>query len=67
MALALAIVATGVALLAPQAQALSAAKRRVADSVPGIPGLPTGVPAAATAPEPALPEPSSAEWPFPSD
>jgi hypothetical protein len=40
---------------------------RVADSVPGIPGLPTGVPAAATAPEPALPEPSSAEWPFPSD
>ena len=41
--------------------------RRVADSVPGIPGLPTGVPAAATAPEPALPVPLSDEWPFPSD
>jgi hypothetical protein len=66
-ALALAIIATGLALLVPQAQALSAAKIRVADSVPGIPGLPTGVPAAATAPEPALPEPSSAEWPFPSN
>jgi hypothetical protein len=25
------------------------------------------VPAAATAPEPALPEPSAGEWPFPSD
>jgi predicted esterase len=41
--------------------------RRIADSQPGIPGLPTGVPAAATAPEPSLPEPSSSEWPFPSD
>ena len=54
------------ALLAPNALAISKA-HRVADSVPGIPGLPTGVPAAATAPEPALPEPSSSEWPFPSD
>jgi len=66
-ALALAISATLVALLPAQAGALSAAKRRLADSVPGIPGLPTGVPAAATAPEPALPEPANAEWPFPSD
>jgi hypothetical protein len=41
--------------------------RQLADSVPGIPGLPTGAPAAATAPEPALPEPSSSQWPFPSN
>lgn len=40
---------------------------RVADSVPGIPGLPTGVPPAATAPLPALPEPTHAQWPFPDD
>jgi hypothetical protein len=40
---------------------------RLADSAPGIPGLPSGVPAAATAPEPALPQPSNAEWPFPND
>ena len=46
--------------------AASGASRR-ADSVPGIAGLPTGVPAAATAPEPALPEPSNSEWPFPSN
>jgi hypothetical protein len=45
----------------------SANARQLADSVPGIPGLPTGVPAAATAPVPSLPEPSTAEWPFPSD
>jgi hypothetical protein len=38
-----------------------------ADSVHGIPGLPTGVPAAATAAEPVLPEPTSGEWPFPND
>ncbi len=41
--------------------------RQLADSVPGIPGLPTGVPAAATTPEPALPEPSSSQWPFPNN
>ena len=35
------------------------ASSRRADSAPGIAGLPSGVPAAATAPEPALPEPSS--------
>jgi predicted esterase len=54
------------ALLAPSALAINKA-HQVADSVPGIPGLPTGVPAAATASEPALPEPSSSEWPFPSN
>ena len=54
------------AALAP-ASAFATAVDRVADSVPGIPGLPTGVPAAATAAEPALPQPSSTEWPFPSD
>jgi hypothetical protein len=41
--------------------------RRIADSVPGIPGLPTGVPPAATAAPATLPTPSSSEWPFPSD
>ncbi|HVB91927.1 MAG TPA: hypothetical protein VND70_07480 [Acidimicrobiales bacterium] len=45
----------------------SAASRQVSDSVPGIPGLPTGVPAAATAPVPSLPVPSATAWPFPSD
>ncbi|HUB75343.1 MAG TPA: prolyl oligopeptidase family serine peptidase [Solirubrobacteraceae bacterium] len=54
------------ALAPPGAAAMSRA-RQSAHSVPGIPGLPTGVPPAASAPEPALPEPSSAEWPFPSD
>ena len=54
--------------LAGQASSTAAAtSRQLADSVPGIPGLPTGVPAAATAPEPALPEPSSSQWPFPND
>jgi hypothetical protein len=41
--------------------------RRIADSVAGIPGLPTGVPPAATAAPATLPTPSSAAWPFPSD
>jgi hypothetical protein len=63
--LALATVA-GLALAPSSALAISNATR-VADSVPGVPGLPTGVPAAATAAEPALPEPSSTEWPFPSN
>jgi hypothetical protein len=49
------------------ASAAAAASSQRADSVHGIPGLPTGVPAAATAAEPALPEPSSTEWPFPSN
>jgi hypothetical protein len=40
---------------------------RIADSVPGIPGLPTGVPPAATAAPVTLPVPPSSEWPFPSD
>jgi len=51
---------------APPALALGKA-RQLADSVAGVPGLPTGAPPAASAPEPALPTPSSAEWPFPSD
>jgi hypothetical protein len=55
------------AAVAPSgALAITKARQR-ADSVPGIPGLPTGAPAAAIAPEPALPEPTSSEWPFPSD
>lgn len=58
-ALAAACVQASGALAAPSAQK--------ADSVPGIPGLPSGVPAAAIAPEPGLPEPSKSEWPFPSD
>ncbi len=56
----------GAASLAPSALA-SSETRRVADSVAGIPGLPSGVPAAATEAEPALPEPSNSEWPFPSN
>jgi predicted esterase len=65
LALVTAMIAT--AAFAPAAAVAISAAHRLADSVPGIPGLPTGVPAAATAPEPALPEPTSAEWPFPSD
>ncbi|HXW59573.1 MAG TPA: hypothetical protein VEJ23_08880 [Solirubrobacteraceae bacterium] len=55
------------AMGATAAQASESTARQLADSVPGIPGLPTGVPGAATAPEPALPEPTSSEWPFPSN
>ena len=50
--------------LATAPSALASVQR--ADSVHGIPGLPSGAPAAASAAEPALPEPSSGEWPFPS-
>jgi predicted esterase len=57
----------GAGALVPSNALAMSKSRQVADSVPGIPGLPSGVPAAATAPEPALPEPSSSEWPFPSD
>ena len=59
--------ALALALLAPSGAAAMSKAQRLAHSVPGIPGLPTGVPPAASAPEPALPEPSSSEWPFPSD
>jgi hypothetical protein len=55
-----------VAALPSRAGAISQA-RRLADSQPGFPGLPSGVPAAATASEPSLPEPSGSEGPFPSD
>jgi hypothetical protein len=67
LALGMALAAVAAAALAPAPALGMSAARRSDDSVPGIPGLPTGVPAAATAPEPALPEPTSAEWPFPSD
>jgi hypothetical protein len=67
VALAVAIATVAAGALAPTCALASSKSQRVADSVPGIPGLPTGVPAAATAPEPALPEPSSSEWPFPSN
>lgn len=40
---------------------------QLADSVPGIAGLPTGVPPAATAPPMAPPEPTASQWPFPND
>jgi pimeloyl-ACP methyl ester carboxylesterase len=66
----LALLAVAAILLAagslPPSAFASSEGRRVADSVPGIPGLPSGVPPAATKAEPALPEPSSSEWPFPS-
>lgn len=66
LSVALLAVAAPAALFASSADAITKA-RRVADSVPGIPGLPTGVPAAAIAAEPSLPAPSSGEWPFPND
>jgi predicted esterase len=65
--LAVATIAVATLALAPPGALAMSRGRQVADSVPGIPGLPTGVPAAASAPEPTLPEPSSSEWPFPSD
>jgi pimeloyl-ACP methyl ester carboxylesterase len=61
----LAAASIALAVLAPSG-ALAAAAHRAADSVPGILGLPTGAPGAASAAEPVLPEPSSSEWPFPS-
>ena len=64
-ALLIAAFAFGLCPSAGSATAVAASLR--ADSVPGIPGLPTGVPAAATAAEPALAEPTSSEWPFPSN
>ncbi len=64
VALVLALVACAT-VLSMSALAMTRAQQRT-DSVRGIPGLPTGVPPAATQPEPALPEPTSAEWPFPS-
>lgn len=39
----------------------------VAHSVAGVPGLPSGVPPAATTPPVTPPEPSYGEWPFPND
>ncbi len=67
LALLAATAATVAAMLAPASAFATSEARRTADSVPGIPGLPSGVPAAATAAEPVLPEPSTSEWPFPSN
>jgi hypothetical protein len=58
---------TVVAMLTPAGAFASSEARRVSDSVPGVPGLPSGVPPAATAAEPALPEPSASEWPLPNN
>jgi predicted esterase len=44
----------------------SARKTSTPSSVKGIPGLPTGVPPAATTKPPTLPTPSQSQWPFPS-
>jgi hypothetical protein len=51
----------------PTSPAPGSPAARLTDSVADIPGLPTGVPPAATAAPPVLPEPTSVEWPFPSD
>ncbi len=67
LSLALTLALTALVALAPARAGAISQARRLADSQPGLPGLPTGVPAAATAPEPALPEPAAGEWPFPSD
>jgi hypothetical protein len=45
----------------------AAEARRRADSVPGVPGLPTGVPRAAATTPVAPPQPKAAQWPFPND
>lgn len=60
------LIAGGLLTLAQATPAL-ASTRQSKDSVPGIPGLPTGVPPAATASPVALPVPSRTVWPFPSD
>jgi predicted esterase len=67
LALGLALLAALLCATATAASAGASGNPRKADSVTGIPGLPTGVPAAAIAPEAALPEPERAEWPFPSN
>jgi dienelactone hydrolase len=51
----------------PSTPAPGSVAAQQADSVPGMPGLPVGVPPAATAPLPTLPAPTSSEWPFPDD
>ena len=75
-AVAIAAITTAVGLIwVPMAKAsvspatrMSAAEaRQRVDSVPGIPGLPTGVPPAAAATPVVVPEPSAAQWPFPND
>ena len=67
LAIAALALALSVCVCAVAVEAAIAASSRRADSVRGIAGLPTGVPQAATAQEPTLPEPTSGEWPFPSN
>jgi predicted esterase len=55
------------ALAPSNAAAAQTSARQRADSVPGIPGLPTGVPPAASARPASLPVPSTTQWPFPSN
>lgn len=63
----LACLAALLTLVATASAHMGAAQRlRLADSVPGIPGLPTGVPPAARARPAALPAPPRRQWPFPS-
>src|SRR5579884_1922090 len=50
-----------------QPRAQRTGSRRIADSAPGIPGLPSGVPPAATAAPATLPVPPRKDWPFPSN
>ncbi len=57
----------GLLILSNGAASASAPTRQIRDSVPGIPGLPSGVPPAATASPATLPAPSRTTWPFPSD
>ncbi len=57
---------TPASAVTPSAVTHRAAAPGATGSVPGQPGLPLGAPPAATGPEPTLPEPSRAAWPFPS-
>ena len=76
-ALALLVSMLGVSAIASSALAAARAPRanspnsvlslQRADSVPGVRGLPTGVPPAATAAPAELPVPPASEWPFRSD
>jgi hypothetical protein len=61
-----ALVAILAAGLPTGASAHATTSKRVADSVKGIPGLPTAVPPAATARPAQLPVPAQSQWPFPN-
>jgi predicted esterase len=62
----LTILIAGVLMIPAGASARNASSARRTDSVSGIPGLPTGVPPAATARPAQLPVPTHSQWPFPS-